>query len=83
WYAAAPPLIFVGLHLIEANIVTPMIVGRKLTLSPLLILVSLSFWGWVWGTVGAVLAVPPLIIIHTVLDTCLLYTSDAADELRG
>ena len=69
WYAAAPPLIFLGLHLIEANIVTPMIVGRKLTLSPLLILVSLSFWAWVWGTVGAVLATPLLIIIHTMLDT--------------
>jgi predicted PurR-regulated permease PerM len=69
WYAAAPPLIFLGLHLVEANIVTPMIVGRKLTLSPLLILVSLSFWAWVWGTVGAVLATPLLIIIHTVLDT--------------
>ncbi len=69
WYAATPPLIFIGLHLIEANVVTPMIVGRKLTLSPLLILISLSFWGWVWGTAGAVLAVPLLIIIHTVLDT--------------
>ena len=69
WYAAAPPLIFLGLHLVEANIVTPMIVGRKLTLSPLLILVSLSFWAWVWGTVGAVLATPLLIIIHTVLET--------------
>ncbi|WP_454887033.1 AI-2E family transporter [Sphingomonas oryzagri] len=69
WSAAAPPAIFLGLHLIEANIVTPMIVGRKLTLSPLLILVSLSFWAWVWGTVGAVLATPLLIIIHTVLDT--------------
>ena len=69
WSAAMPPLIFVGLHLIEANVVTPVIVGRKLTVNPLQILVALSFWGWVWGTVGAVLAVPLLIIIHTVLDT--------------
>jgi predicted PurR-regulated permease PerM len=64
WTAALPPLIFVGLHLVEANIVTPTIVGRRLTINPLLILVALSFWGWVWGT-----AVPLLIIIHTVLDT--------------
>jgi predicted PurR-regulated permease PerM len=68
WTAALPPLVFIGLHLIEANLVTPMIVGRKLFINPLLILVALSFWGWVWGTVGAVLAVPLLIIIHTVLD---------------
>ena len=33
----------------------------------LLILISLSFWGWVWGTPGALLAVPLLIIIQTVL----------------
>ncbi len=69
WTAAMPPLIFIGLHLVEANVVTPTIVGRRLTISPLLILVALSFWGWVWGTAGAVLAVPLLIIIHTVLDT--------------
>ena len=69
WTAALPPLIFVGLHLVEANVVTPTIVGRRLTINPLLILVALSFWGWVWGTAGAVLAVPLLIIVHTVLDT--------------
>ena len=43
------------------------IVGHRLTISPLLILISLSFWGWVWGTLGALLAVPLLIIIQTVL----------------
>ena len=43
-------------------------VGRRLTISPLLILVSLSFWGWVWGTTGALLAVPLLIILKTILD---------------
>ena len=69
WTASLPPLLFIGLHLIEANVVTPTIVGRRLTINPLLILVALSFWGWVWGTVGAVLAVPLLIIVHTVLDT--------------
>jgi predicted PurR-regulated permease PerM len=68
WAAAAPATIFIMLHLIEANFVTPTIVGRKLTINPLLILVALSFWGWVWGAAGAVLAVPILIISRTVLD---------------
>ena len=66
WAALLPPAIFVGLHLIEANVLTPLIVGRKLTINPLLILVSLSFWAWVWGTTGALLAVPLLIILKTV-----------------
>ena len=66
WATLLPPAIFVGLHLIEANVLTPLIVGRKLTINPLLILVSLSFWAWVWGTTGALLAVPLLIILKTV-----------------
>ena len=66
WSAMFPPLIFVGLHLIEANFVTPMIVGKRLTISPLAILISLSFWSWVWGTTGALLAVPLLIIMKTI-----------------
>ena len=65
WAALFPPAIFVGLHMIEANVLTPLIVGRKLTINPLLILVSLSFWAWVWGTTGALLAVPLLIILKT------------------
>lgn len=67
WVALAPPAIMYGMHLIEANLITPLIVGHRLTISPVLILVSLSFWGWVWGTVGALLAVPLLIILQTVL----------------
>ncbi len=67
-YAMVPAAIFVGIHLIEANLVTPLLVGRRLTISPLLILVSLSYWGWVWGTTGALLAVPILIIVKTILD---------------
>ena len=66
WTALLPPLIFTGLHMVEANFITPMIVGKRLTISPLAILVSLSFWAWVWGTTGALLAVPLLIIMKTI-----------------
>ena len=66
WSALMPPGAFVSLHLIEANFFTPMIVGKRLTINPLAILVSLSFWSWVWGTTGALLAVPLLIIIKTI-----------------
>ena len=66
WGALAPPAVFIGFHLFEANIFTPMVVGHRLTISPLSILVSLSFWAWVWGTTGALLAVPLLIIMKTI-----------------
>jgi predicted PurR-regulated permease PerM len=66
WGALAPPAAFICFHLIEANFFTPMVVGHRLTISPLSILISLSFWAWVWGTTGALLAVPLLIIMKTI-----------------
>lgn len=67
-WAVVPAFIMIGAHLIEANFVTPLIVGHRLTISPIMILISLSFWGWIWGTTGALLAVPLLIIIQTVMN---------------
>jgi predicted PurR-regulated permease PerM len=67
WLALTPAAIQIALHFVEANAVTPAILSRRLTINPLLILLSLSFWGWVWGTPGALLAVPLLIIIQTVV----------------
>lgn len=59
--ATVPILVFIGLALIQlviSNIVYPMLQGRSLSLSPLAIIVALSFWSWVWGIAGAILAVP-------------------------
>jgi predicted PurR-regulated permease PerM len=66
WQALLPPAIFIGLHTVEANAITPLIVGKRVHINPLLILLSLSFWAWVWGTTGALLAIPLLIILKTV-----------------
>jgi predicted PurR-regulated permease PerM len=66
WGALMPPAAFISFHLVEANFFTPMVVGHRLTISPLSILISLSFWAWVWGTTGALLAVPLLIIMKTI-----------------
>lgn len=66
--ALLPALIMTGLHFVEANILTPLVLGGRLKMNPLIILVSLSFWGWVWGTIGALLAVPLAIIIRTIVD---------------
>ncbi len=66
WGALAPPAVFICFHLVEANFFTPMVVGHRLTISPLSILISLSFWAWIWGTTGALLAVPLLIILKTI-----------------
>ncbi len=59
-YIIWPPVIFLALTLIEGQFVTPSILGRRLTLNPLLVLVSIMFWGWIWGIGGAILGVPLL-----------------------
>jgi len=56
------PLLFVVMTTIEGHIVTPSILGRKLTLSPVMVVLNLAFWTWLWGPVGAFLAVPLSII---------------------
>ncbi len=61
-YAALAPVLFVVLTTLEGHVVTPNIVGRRLTLSPLGVFLSLAFWTWLWGPVGAFLSVPFLIL---------------------
>lgn len=60
--AILAPLLFVAIATVEGHFLTPGIVGRKLTLNPLTVFLSLVFWTWLWGPVGAFLAVPLLII---------------------
>ena len=68
WAALTPAAFFVLIHGLEANVVTPSLVGKRLEINPLAILLSLSFWGWVWGTVGALISVPLLIMFKVILD---------------
>jgi predicted PurR-regulated permease PerM len=56
------PLGLMALTTLEGHFVTPTIVGRRLTLNPLLVFLALAFWTWLWGPIGAVLAVPLSII---------------------
>ena len=56
------------LHLLEADLVTPFLLGRRYTLNPVVIFVSLLFFAWLWGVPGAVLAVPLLVTVKAVCD---------------
>lgn len=66
--AAIPPLVYFSCTALEGYFVTPMILGRSLTLNPVMILLSLLLWGWLWGIVGAVLAVPMLAVFKILCD---------------
>jgi predicted PurR-regulated permease PerM len=59
-YALLFPASYFILAALEGNFITPMVMGRSLTLNPVLVLFSLTFWGWMWGIAGIILAVPIL-----------------------
>ncbi|MEY2410258.1 MAG: hypothetical protein QOF48_2928, partial [Verrucomicrobiota bacterium] len=60
--ALLPAAVYLGLHAIESNLITPAILGRRLTLNPLIIFLALMFWTWLWGIPGALLSVPLLMV---------------------
>ena len=62
----APALAFLLIHAIESNLVSPWFVGRRLSLSPLSVFLSVMFWGWLWGIAGALIAVPLLVGLRSV-----------------
>jgi predicted PurR-regulated permease PerM len=59
-YALLFPAAYLLLATLEGNFITPWVMGRSLTLNPVIVLLSLTFWGWLWGISGIVLAVPIL-----------------------
>ncbi len=51
---------YLAINVIQSNIVSPMVLGRRLTLNPVAIFIGLVFWWWIWGVPGAFIAVPLL-----------------------
>lgn len=63
-----PAAAFLGLHAIESNAITPAILGARFTMNPVLILVALSYFTWIWGVPGALLSVPLLLTLTAMVD---------------
>lgn len=64
----APALAYAGLSVLEGNLVTPTLLGKRLALQPSVVFISVVFWGWMWGVVGAALSIPIMVALKTVLD---------------
>jgi predicted PurR-regulated permease PerM len=75
-YALLPPASFVVLTTLEGHLITPTILGHRLTLNPLAIFLALAFWTWLWGPMGAFLAVPLSIVAVVIMNH--LFPSDDA-----
>ena len=67
-WALAPPGIYLLVHIIEGQTITPILLARRFTLNPVMVIGTLMFWDWLWGIPGALLAVPMLGAIKIVCD---------------
>lgn len=56
-----PAAVFLGINLLEAQFITPAVLGRNMRLNPLILILWLLIWGWLWGPAGVLLAVPLLV----------------------
>jgi predicted PurR-regulated permease PerM len=68
WQALLPAGLYLGLHLIEGQTVTPMLLAKRFTLNPVLVIISLVFWFWMWGIPGAILSMPMLAVTKIICD---------------
>jgi predicted PurR-regulated permease PerM len=68
WQALLPAGLYFLIHVAEGEAITPMLLARRFTLNPVLVIISLIFWFWMWGVPGAILSVPMLAIAKIVCD---------------
>lgn len=65
--ALLPALVYLVLHTLEGQLLTPIVLGRRMKISPLMLILALMLFGWLWGMVGLLLAVPLLVCVKLVL----------------
>jgi len=68
WQALLPAALYVAIHVIEGETATPMLLARRFTLNPVLVIFSFVFWFWLWGVPGAILSAPILATTKIVCD---------------
>jgi predicted PurR-regulated permease PerM len=68
WLAFVPAGVYVLIHVVEGETITPMLLAKRFTINPVLVILALVFWYWMWGILGAILAVPMLAITKIICD---------------
>jgi predicted PurR-regulated permease PerM len=61
-------VVLTGIHVIAQNLIAPQLVGRQVRLNAVAITVALLFWGWVWGGMGLILAIPLTAALRVICD---------------
>jgi predicted PurR-regulated permease PerM len=62
-----PVGVYLAINMLEAQFVTPMVIGRTMTLNPFIVVLALIFWIWLWGPLGGFIAIPALLIVYAAI----------------
>ena len=68
WQSLLPAALYLAIHILEGETLTPMLLAKRFVLNPVLVILSLVFWYWMWGVPGALIAVPLLATVKIVCD---------------
>lgn len=66
--AFLPAGLYMAFHVLEGNFITPHLIARRFTINPVVVVISLLFWYWMWGFAGAILAMPMLAMLKIICD---------------
>jgi predicted PurR-regulated permease PerM len=61
-------LFVLACNILEGQFITPLVVGRRLEINAVAVFIAVAFWSWLWGFIGALIAVPLLVIIKVFCD---------------
>ncbi|RST85104.1 AI-2E family transporter [Aquibium carbonis] len=61
-----PPLVYLGVNLIEAQFVTPQVIGKTMLMNPFVVILAIAFWIWLWGPIGGFIAIPMLLVFYAI-----------------
>jgi len=68
WAALLPAALYLVIHLVEGEAVTPMLLAARFTVNPVLVILAVIFWYWMWGVPGAILATPMVAVTKIICD---------------
>jgi predicted PurR-regulated permease PerM len=71
-FGLIPAAAFFSVHLVMENLIFPAVMGRRLEINPFVVFIAILFWTWMWGAVGAMLALPLSLIVMTIIDELVI-----------
>lgn len=80
--ALTPALVYLGINIIEAQFITPLVISCRVTLNPFIVFLAIVFWIWLWGPIGGFIAVPSLLVIFAIYNQMLAEPAAVSSKVK-